>query len=147
MVDVGETEVVDDAVVMNVAKVGKKGKARETFVDFLARDESSFFEGEEAEGGMAVAVDLNTFDCGREGCLVVMNLFDSSLNVTRGESVAPTNADFSVTSTFVSCTIGNVVALAKIVPSTSSLATSDLLESLTVISVGERDVGATVTGN
>ena len=132
MVDVGETEVVDDAVVVDVAKVGKKGKARETFVDFLAGDESGIFEVEEAEGGMAVVVDLNKLnDCGGEGCLVVMSLFDSSLNVTRGESVGPTKADFSVTSTFISCTIGNVVVLAKIVPST----------------VEERDVGATVTGN
>ena len=74
-------------------------------------DWSGFVEIE--EGGKAVALGLN------EGCLVMMSLVDSSSNVARGVAVAPTKADFSVTSVVVSNRDREMVA------STSSVVSSD----------------------
>ena len=111
-------------------------------------DWSGFVEIE--EGGKAVALGLN------EGCLVMMSLVDSSSNVARGVAVAPTKADFSVTSVVVSNRdrVGNVVAPNKMVASTSSVVSSDgdvegddTSPSLANFAEEEREVDATVTGN
>ena len=111
-------------------------------------DWSGFVEIE--EGGKAVALGLN------EGCLVMMSLVDSSSNVARGVAVAPTKADFSVTSVVVSNRdrVGNVVAPNKMVASTSSVVSSagdvegdDTSLSLANFAEEEREVDATVTGN
>ena len=87
---VEETEVV---AVVEVAKVGKGGNTKETFVDTPVEDGSSVVE----DDGMGLSVDLRTYDGLRaENCFPALTFVESTVDVSRGAFVvASTFVDFA----------------------------------------------------